>query len=141
MKLQHLLIAILSLSSLHIYSRIRILTFHYNRPDFLEMQCRLLNKFLKEKDDYELIVFSDATNELIKKEIESVCAKYGATCINFPQELHYYGSLFDKVAQVYSPHLTPEELVGMCPGLKHCQIVQYALENFGYDHDDIVGII
>lgn len=108
-------------------AKIRLLTFHYNRPDFIEVQHKMLQKFLLEKNDYELFVFNDAVNENLKIEIEQTCQKLGITCINFPQELHYTTDFNGVVAGNGS--------------VRHCRIVQYALENYGYNHDDIIGII
>lgn len=116
----------------NILSKIRLMTFHYNRPDFLELQCKCLNKFLKERDEYELIVFNDAIDTQLKQEIEAMCSKYRAICINYPQELHGQGLLIEKIKRWgYDP---------TSGSTRHCQLVEYALVNFGYNHDDIIGI-
>lgn len=113
-------------------ARIRLMTFHHNRPDFLELQCQCINKFLKEKDDYDLIVINDATDPYVSSQIADVCKMYGAQCIIYPQELHSTGALLQKMQKWGHDHNNGS--------VRHCQLVQYALDNFGYDHDDIVGI-
>jgi hypothetical protein len=115
-----MLIFLISSLGLSLHAKIRLFTFHYNRPDFLELQHKTLQKFLKEKDDYELIVFNDARDIELKKKIELTCENLGIQCINFPQHLH------DNAEN---------------GSYRHCHLVQYALENFGYEHDDIVGIM
>lgn len=126
------LIFLFLLCMLSIEARIRLFTFHYNRPDFLALQCQCLNKFLKEKDDYELIVFNDAVDPQLRNQIIKTCENYGAQCIIYPQELHYTGSLVQKMQKWGHD--------GNNGSVRHCQLVQYALDNFGYDHDDIIGI-
>jgi hypothetical protein len=123
------------------YSKIRLITLQYNRPDFIEMQQRCLNKFLKEKDDYELIVFSDAVDPVCKQQIEQTCERLGIMCVNFPQELHHTGVLINYLRNfTWWPGLDRYN-EGQNGSVRHCQIVRYALENFGYGHDDIVGIL
>lgn len=112
-------------------SKIRLMTFHYNRPDFLELQCKCLNKFLKEKNDYELIVFNDAVDPRLRDQITRISKAYGAQCIIYPQELHDTGPLIEKIEKWG---------YGKSGSVRHCQLVQYALDRFGYSHDDIVGI-
>jgi hypothetical protein len=87
-------ILILLFISLHLslIGKIRLLTFHYNQPESVELQQRAFNQFML--DDFELIIFND-TN---------------------PAELEY-------------------------PNMHHNHVVQYALDHFGYEHDDIVAIL
>ena len=120
------------------YAKIRLFTFQYNRADFIEIQHKCLNKFLKEKDDYELIVFNDATDPLYKEQIEQMCKKLNITCINFPQELHNSGILIENIKRLglYGKHHNEKN-----GSVRHCQLVRYALDNFGYNHDDIIGIM
>lgn len=120
-----------------IHAKIRLFTFHYNRPDFIEMQHATLNKFLAEKDDYELIVFNDARDKKLKSEIEATCNRLHITCINFPQNLHHEGKLYHEAIQQGLAKGHPEEN----GGVRHCQLAQYALDHYGYDHNDIVGIL
>ena len=121
------------------YSKIRLLTFHYNRPELIEIQHQTFEKFLKEKDDYELIVFNDAVNENIKKEIRETCNRLGIQCVDFPQHLHDEWPLSRQMCTGVDkkfPWLNNKN-----GSVRHCHVARYALENFGINHDDIVGVI
>lgn len=133
-----LCLSLLGFVQYNLESKIRLFTFHCNRPDFLEIQYKTLKKFLVEKDDFELIVFNDATNNVLKQQIEQVCQNLNIACVNFPQELHN------------NPLSNPPEILKLMEqygldskngSVRHCQLVQYALNLFGYHHDDIVGLI
>jgi hypothetical protein len=133
------IVLILSCFSVEMYPKIRLLSIQYNRPDFIEMQQKCLTKFLK--DDYELIVVSDAVNPVCKCQIEQTCERLGIACVNFPQELHYEGVLIDYLrTYTWWPGLEHGKEGTNC-SVRHCQLVRYALENFGYNHDDIIGIM
>ncbi|HEY4830992.1 MAG TPA: hypothetical protein VIH61_00300, partial [Waddliaceae bacterium] len=84
--LKHLIFFLTFLVNTQIFATIRILTFHYNQADFIEMQYKTLKKFLK--DDFELIVFNDAKTEKNEKWIESVCDQYQIKCVRFKPEWH-----------------------------------------------------
>lgn len=113
-------------------ARIALFTIHYNRPDFLELQWKTLNKFLKEKDDFDLIVLNDAIDPDMNRQIHQVASEFDLICVDFPQELHHKGKLIEQFKPDYN---------GFNGSIRHCQIVQYILDNFAYDHDDIVGIM
>jgi diphthamide synthase (EF-2-diphthine--ammonia ligase) len=70
----------------NLHAKVRILTFHYNQADFIEMQYKTLSKFLK--DDFELIVFNDARTEKNKKWIERVCDQYQIKCVRYEPQWH-----------------------------------------------------
>src|ERR1700694_1333846 len=91
------ILLLLAFFIVNIDGKIRLMTFHYNRPDFLELQCKCLNKFLKEKDDYELVVINDAVDPELREQIEQTCKEFGAQCVNYPQELHDTGPLIEKI--------------------------------------------
>ena len=118
-------------------SKIRLLTFHYNLPKFIEIQHNTFQKFLKEKDDYELIVFNDAKDEIIKKEIIDTCKRLKIQCINFPQTLHEEWPLSRKIAN-NNPYTTLKSTDG---SVRRCHAARYALEHFGSNHDDIVAVL
>ena len=123
--------------SFFIESKIRLLTFHYNLPQCIEMQHKTLQKFLKEKDDYELIVFNDSSDEKIKKEIIDICSKLNILCVNFPQHLHEEWPLSRRISK-NSPYNTLKSTDG---SVRHCHVARYAMEHFGSNHDDIVGVL
>ena len=53
--------------------KVLIFTFAYNHPDFIELQHKLFQKFLK--DEYEFVVFDDSKDNNITNEINLVCQK------------------------------------------------------------------
>lgn len=128
-------------------AKIRILTFHYNRSCFLEMQCKLFNHFLI--DDYELIVFNDARDSEEASLILEICNRYGVQCIRFDQENHLTDPLnFYLENQLSRPDIRSHVLfhgfkasdIAENPSVRHCHVIQYALDHYGYDHDDIVVV-
>lgn len=98
-------------------AKILLFTYSYNRPDFIEIQHKTFKKFLR--DDYEFIVFNDATDRTLHEQINNVCAKYNIRCISIPQEIH---------DAVYNP------------SLRNCKVVNYSLNTIGFNHDDIVAL-
>lgn len=129
-------------------AKIRLLTFHYNRPDFIELQCRTFKKFLR--DDYELIVFNDARTPELENAISDMCEKHGVLCVRYEPEWHRSDPLNQQILQqlndstIYSHlgfHLNDVFWISEQPSIRHCHVIQYALDNFGYDHDDIVCIV
>lgn len=118
---------------------VRIITFHYNLPYLLELQHKTLKKFIV--DDYELIVLNDARDPAIELEIESICDKYGFMCVRFKPEWHdwnYHLNSNIRESLEKNPHVITDL---KSPSLRHTRIIRYALEEFGYTHDDIVVIL
>lgn len=68
------------------HANVLVITHSYNRPDFIEIQHRTFQKFLR--DDFQFVVFNDAASEEMKSKIEDVCARLGIRCICIPQEIH-----------------------------------------------------
>lgn len=129
-------------------AKVRILTFHYNKADFIEMQDLTLKRFMKQ--DYELIVFNDARTSEHENEIRTTCQRLGVTCIRFDQSWHYHDPLNEYLLQ----HLINPEVhshigfhedtiqgIGNQPSVRHCHVIQFALDHFGYDHNDLVVIM
>jgi hypothetical protein len=119
----------LILYALPCFSKVLLITHSYNRPDFIEIQHKTFNKFLK--DDYEFIVFNDAPQEWMKQDIENTCKKLGIVCIRTPQEIHS--------TKLYLPK-RPEES-GNHPCKRCAHVVQYSLDTLGFAHNDLVAII
>lgn len=138
---------ILLFLSFQLEAKIRLLTFHYNRPDFIEYQKRCLDRFLVEKEDYELIVFNDGPTEEMASKIEAACNKWNVQCVRYNQSWHRSAPLIAKIKEwAKMPNLPdnfPEflELLDKHPSVRHCNVIQYALDNYGYNHDDIVGLV
>lgn len=59
-------------------AKIRILTFHYNKPDFIEWQYKTFKRFLM--DDFELIVFNDAARSKDEKAIQEIFERLDKVC-------------------------------------------------------------
>ena len=140
------------LFSLNLSAAIRILTFHCNHAEFLEYQCRALDKFLL--DEYELIVFNDGYGPEEQKAIEAVCQKYGVRHVLYEQSWHEENPLNAEIqAALSTPHgndffcfpakkgiFELKTIYESC-SIRHCHLIQYALDHYGYDHDDIVVIM
>ncbi len=101
-------------------AKVLIVTHSYNQPEFIEWQVASFKKFLK--DDYEYVVFNDASDEKLKNKIEETCAQLQVPCYRIPQELH-------------------GELPLSACSERHCDGIQYSLDHSGFDHKGIVAII
>lgn len=146
------IVVLVFLFSQNLSATIRILTFHCNHSEFLEYQCKALKKFIL--DDYELIVMNDGVNEKEQNAIKAVCEKYGVKNVFYKQSWHATDRLNKQVRAALS---TPRGNDFFCFPLKagypdiqkiyenvsvrHCHLIQYALDYFGYNHDDIVVIM
>ncbi len=133
-------------------AKIRILTFQYNSPDFLEFQYKTLKKFII--DEYELFVINDAPDPANEKLIRDVCEKYDLKYVRYEQIWHMTDSLNELIRErVNTPHRNsyfqfpleagfPDlKAIAQQPSVRHCHVIQYALDLFGYEHDDIVVIM
>jgi hypothetical protein len=112
------------------------------------MQCKLFNQFLM--DEYELLVFNDARTLDDESSIKEMCNRYGVQCIRFDQERHLTDPLNQYLENqlarpevrshiAFNPHPNTLEIGGNA-SVRHCHVIQYALDNYGYDHDDIVVV-
>ena len=115
-------------ASLSLFGIIRILSFHSDTPEFVECQAKALRKFMTES--YEYIVFNDAPTEEESRKIEAVCNRHHIFNIRYPQEWHTSHPLSMEInSRFQDPSLNVK--------LQH--VIQFALENYGYIHDD--GVI
>jgi len=128
MKLKYHLILLIFVNVSSFATDVLIITHAYNQPDFIEMQIKGFKKFLA--DDYEFVVFNDARNPQIRKQIEIICGNYNIQCIGIPQEIH------DR------PYLQrwPGENNNY-PSVRHSNGIMYSLHKLGFNHDGIVCII
>lgn len=132
-----------------IFGKVRILTFHYNQADFIEMQYRTFSKFLLE--DFEMIVFNDAANDFNKDQIEKTCKDLGIACVRFEPAWHYTDPLNTYLRmRMQEPAVsgfwgwsasTSTDEISQHPSIRHSHVIQYALDNYGYGHDDIVMLM
>ncbi|HEV7738586.1 MAG TPA: hypothetical protein VGO47_14595 [Chlamydiales bacterium] len=136
------------LTPVDVLAKIRLLTFHCNKPQFLELQCATFSKFLE--DEYELIVINDAKTPALEKKIKSVCDSHGIQCVRYEPEWHAKAPLTSRILdwlhnpRVYSLHYFYEktkDCIADQPSVRHSHVIQYALERFGYDHDDIIALV
>lgn len=133
---------------LPLFPKARILTFHCNAPEFLEMQVKLFSKFLE--DEYELFVFNDGSEGEQAESIEKMCEKYGVRCIRYEQKWHedhplntYLSEKLKKEgvkSHVMFGGNNPNE-VSHNLSVRHSHVIEYAMQNYGYDHDDIVLLL
>lgn len=146
------LMVLVFLFSQNLSATIRILTFHCNHSEFLEYQCKALEKLLLE--EYELIVINDGVNKKEQNAIKTVCEKYGVKNVFYIQSWHKKDPLNELVRTALS---TPKgndffsfplkagypdiQKIYENVSIRHCHLIQYALDHFGYDHDDIVVIM
>jgi hypothetical protein len=140
-----ILLVLLCMYTGQLQAKIRILTFHYNNADFIEMQDLTLRKFMQ--DEYELIVFNDASSLENEGAIAQTCENLGIPCIRFEQSWHLSDPLnLHLQEQLLKPGVKSHigfnyatiECIGSQASVRHCHVIQYALDNYGYDHDDLV---
>ncbi|MGE0009501.1 MAG: hypothetical protein AB7F19_03085 [Candidatus Babeliales bacterium] len=127
MKRTNLYILIILLSSYYTQAKILIFTFAYNRPDFIEIQYQTFSKFLSE--EFELIVFNDATEQTAKKGIEQICTALNLICVTIPQKIHA------------RPYLNRPDKSKPHAAIRNCNVVQYAMDIIGFDHNDILMLV
>jgi len=134
--------------SIQLSAKIRLLTFHFNRPELIDLQYRAFKKFML--DEYEWIVFNDADNEEDEELIRKRCEKYGIRCVRYEQQWHFLDPINAQVKDwMENPNYDVKEIasssfannVAQHPTLRHGHVVQYALNHFGYNHDDIIAIV
>lgn len=119
---------LLLLVSLELEAKILIITHSFNRPDFIEIQAKTFQKFLK--DDYEFVVFNDAPKEAMCQQINDTCAKLDISCVRIPQTVH---------TAPYLPREKNDDFQN--PAVRCANVVQYSLDVLGFNHDGLVMII
>lgn len=109
-------------------AEVLIITYAYNRPDFIELQCRTFEKLLK--DDYRFVVFNDAVDRANFNAIQQICALWNVECVAIPQEIHDL------------PYLPREKNDPLHrPNIRHCNCIQYSLNTIGFKHNGPVAIV
>lgn len=110
------------------FSKTLIFTTAFNRPDFIQWQHKLFNKFML--DDYEYIVFSDANTQQMQAEIQEMCDELGIACIPVPQEIHT------------RPYLVRRKNDNLHqPNIRNCNAVQWAWDNYLVKHNGPVLLV
>ncbi len=105
-----------------------IITHAFNRPDFIPLQAKCFKKFIQ--DDYRFVVFSDANNEAMAKNIEDACISCKVEHIRVPQEIH---------TRPYLPRQGSGNL--NIANIRHADCVQYSLDILGFDHQGYVLVL
>lgn len=140
-------LSLISLSA-DLSAKIRIITFHCNKPEFLELQAKTFSKFMQ--NDYDFIVINDAKTEALEKDIRKICDAYGIQCVRYDPSLHETDPLNFRILDwlhspdIYSLHFFEEKTIKCIsnqPSVRHSHLIQYALTMFGYGHNDIVAIV
>lgn len=108
--------------------KVLIYTYSYNRPDFIEIQQRTFQKFLK--DSYEFVVFNDATDSYLYQQIHATCSRLNIHCIDIPQYIHELPYLY-RLPREYWNH----------PSVRNSNVVQYSLDHFGFKHDGLLILL
>lgn len=98
-----------------------IITTAYNHPEYIVWQEKCLKKYLD--DQYQLIVFNDAADEIIKQKIDDTCQSLHLKSIRVPQNNRPMGTIHTWASY------------------RHGQAMDYALKTVGFDHKGIVAII
>ncbi len=111
-----------------LFGKTLVFTTAFNRPDFIELQYQLFEKFLE--DDYEFLVISDANTPERRESIKRTCDKIGIQCYQVPQEIH---------DQPYLPRGPGDNYNN--PNVRHCNSVQWAWNNFFSRHEGPVMVI
>jgi len=109
-------------------NKVLIMTHHYKRTDFIELQYKTLKKFLK--DPHELVVFNDAPSNSLSKQIDQICKKFNIRCIRIPQEIHNKPYLKRESTYEYNH-----------PCVRCANVVQYSLDVLGFKHPGLACII
>lgn len=126
--IKHLFIYFLLCLPSFLSGKALVFTTGFNRPDFIVLQHRLFEKFLK--DDYEYWVVSDANTSEMRTKIMDTCSELGIHCLNVPQEIH---------DQPYLPRGPNDNYNN--PNVRHCNSVQWAWNNFFSHHEGPVMVI
>lgn len=103
--------------------KILIITHNYNQPNFVEIQYTTFKHFML--DEFEYVVFNDASKEPVASEIDQMCQNYGIRSIHVPQTNR----------AVVPKHTFPQACT------RHAQAFQYSMEVLGFNHDDILMVV
>lgn len=90
-------------------------------------QVKTFKKFFK--NEYEFVVFSDASDEKIARKIKITCDHLGVRHIRIPQTIHT------------KPYLPRPKTEYQSPSYRTADAIQYSLDTLGFKHNDLVMII
>lgn len=116
--LKLLQILILSLCITPVWAeKVLLMTYVHSRPDFIELHVKTFKAFLL--DDYEYVVFNDAPNDGMCRQIEDMCKKHNVRYFRVPEH-----------------HARRQQ-----PGARHCDGIRYSLDIIGLHHQGIVAMV
>lgn len=118
-----------------INKKILIMTSTTNHADFIEIQNKTFEKFLKE--DYEFVVFNDACDPHESKEIFDTCLLLNIKCIQVPQENR---GTPDWLIRKF-PIFVKEHPWWACAAFRHDQAISYMMQTDGFKYDGVVVLI
>jgi len=108
--------------------KVLLITHSCKYPEFIKLQCNSFKTFLK--DDYEFVVFNDATSPQIKSEIEATCNQLGIKTVSIPQEIH---------ALPYLPREARDNF--NAANVRHANCIQYSFDSLGFSYNGYVCLI
>jgi len=119
---------ILLLAIHNVQAKVLVMSYHYNRPDFIEIQHKTFEKFLE--DDYEFVVFNDAKTPHLEQAIVHMCKKYNIKCIRINPEIHNHPYLQRWPGEGYNS-----------PSVRCSNGVQYSLDTLAFDHQGLAVVM
>ncbi len=98
-----------------------IITPTSNHPEYIIWQNKCFKKYLKDK--YEFIIFNDATDEMLKQQIDETCQMLNIKSIQVSQKNRPIGTVYSWASY------------------RHGQALNYLMNTIGFDHNGIVAIV
>ncbi len=109
-------------------NKVLIITYCYNRPDFIEIQNRTFKHLLEDK--YEYVVFNDASNEIMANQISDTCQKLQISCIRVPQTNRTEAGIgFVNKQGVF------------WAAARHIEAIHYSMTEIGFNYPGIVMMV
>ena len=108
------------------YAKVLIITQNYNRPEFINLQIQCFNRFLE--DDFEYVVFNDATEQYMADKISSICQENLIKCIRIPQD-----------ERPIAPQICEGKV--SWASIRHAQALQFSIKHLAAMHNDLVMLI
>jgi hypothetical protein len=81
-------------------------------------------------DEYEYVVFNDATDKSLESQINDICSRLHIRCIRVPQENRTQPNTVIDISKYV-----------FWAGLRHAEAILYSLNTLGFDHPGIVMMI
>ncbi len=108
--------------------KLLIITHNYSQPAFIDLQYRSFKKFLI--DDFEYVVFNDATDHNIARTIDSMCISIGIQCYKVPQKNRTRANLkLDLNRGIF------------WAAARHAEAIHYSMDIVAFKHPGLVMMI